>query len=330
MKNLIYIVLAMLLLVSLAFGQEVKDDSGNSRFSGRIEAGVVYGSSNSQLIAIDAENFTIEELDSEIDDLSKNNNNLTFAAPIVLFDINYAIRDDLLIYFGSPFFDDYRAGLSLGIEKLFANESVLDVALFVNSDEVWEDPYVLNVEREIADTKYFGLNINLSEIMGTNFSFNYTGSVFSTDNDVSGDNNSLLKRRGFQNLIKPGYTIFLDDLQTMALTPSLLYEKNSSEGDALSYDKYGAELSFNYEKDNNNLILSAGTEIKDYDAVHPEFDKRINETCHSGELFYTRSNLMDSNWYMRVGGGLSYSKSNADFFEHLLFLSGITIGYSFD
>lgn len=44
--------------------------------------------------------------------------------------MNYTLNDDTTLYIGTPFFDDNREGLTFGCEKLFNDNSNLDVSLF--------------------------------------------------------------------------------------------------------------------------------------------------------------------------------------------------------
>lgn len=304
---------------------DAPDDSVWNRFSGRIEAGAFFVNSDSQIYANDESGA-----DKQIDDLGKSESSQSFASSLVLFDLNYDLNEDTILYFGTPFFMDNREGLSFGAERLLNNGGLLDIALFANSTEVWKDPYLIGEERELTYSHKAGINFLASDIYGTGFIFNYIAAVHTVEDDISGKENPDLERQGLTQKFKPGYTFYLNQDLTSALTTTLLYERNDSDGNAYTYNKVGGELSFAYEKKNTGFELSASADSLLFSNRNPVFDKKIEATEYSFSVIISQSHLWDTNWYCRLGTGVDYLDANADFFDHTIFLSGITIGYSFE
>ena len=323
-KKIYYIVFLILLLIIEVSADDTKTDS-MSRFSGRIEAGGFYANSDSQVIA-----YEVHGMDKQIDDLGKSKSNLSFGAPLILFDVNYEVKEDLLVYFGTPFFMDSREGLSLGAEFLLDNGGLLDISLFGDSSGVWQDPYRTGEDREFTYCHKAGVNIIFSDIMSSNFFINYVESIYTVEDDISGDNDSRLEREGHTQKLKPGYNFNLNKALNTSLTAALIYERNDSNGRAYTYDKTGVELSLAYENSRSNIVFSAVSETIFYNNANPVFNKKVRDTNHSGSFIYTRKNLWDTNWYFRLGGGIDYLDSNTDFFDHIIYLTGITMGYSFE
>jgi hypothetical protein len=339
MKKILLLLICIVSHVSVVKALDKSFESRENYFSGRLEVGALYINSNSQLIALD-----VNGIDKKIDTQGKSKSNLSLAAPFLLFELNYELSDDLLIYSGTPFLDDKREGLSIGIEKLFSNESVLDIAFFADTTSVWEDPYISGIDRKSTDNHSAGLNINLMDIIASNFSFNFLLSTSRVDKDVSGKNDPRLRRSGYSQLFKPGYSFIPDKINiNMALTTSLIYQKNNSDddddsydllgykrGSAYSYDKFGIELRFDLESEKNGISIILEADRVNNNRENPIFKKKLHEKIYLAKFFYTRKNLWRSNWYMRIGCGIQVSDSNTDFFDNYIHIEGLTMGYFFE
>ncbi len=323
-KKIYFAIVLILALVSESIAEDKLSDY-LSRFSGRIEFGGFYANSDSQVIA-----FDVDGIDKRINDLGESEADLALGAPLLLFDVSYEVKDDLLVYFGTPFFMDSREGLSLGFEKLFDNGTVLDMALFGETTGSWKDPYLTNVDRDFTYNHEVGLNFMFSDILGSNFIFNYVASIHHVDDDISGDNNSRLERKGHTQKFKPGYAFILSEDLNTTLTTSLIYERNHSAGEAYIYDKAGAEFSLAIENEKNSIAFSASSEATNFNNENPVFGKKIRDKSYSGNAIYSRKNLWDTDWYLRIGGGVNYLDSNADFFDHFIYLTGMTVGIAFE
>ncbi len=317
----IYCVIILIILISNANADNAKSDI-LGRFSGRIEAGGIYLNSNSQIFA-----YEVSGIDKRIDDLEKSESNVSLGIPILLFEINYEVKEDLLIFFGTPFYDDGREGLSFGAEYLLDNGGLLNVSLFADSTGVWKDPYVLNENREFTFDSEAGVNISFSDIMGSNFFLIFSAITNTITDDISGNKDSRLNREGIIKTFKPGYAF---NLGNSSISSSLTFERNTSKGSAYSYNRAGAEFSIEYDYNQNSIMASVASDATRYSNINPIFKKKVKHYSYNGSIIYTWKNLWDTNWYFRLGGQVHYLNSNTDFFEHTIYQTGMSIGYSFE
>jgi hypothetical protein len=321
----------ILLISTKGFTQEKESLSPENRFSARLEFGFLGMTTNSSYIAVYPED---ELYDSDrfpyINSLGKRNSYLSYGTSFFLFDVNYMVKDDINIYVGTPFFDDSRKGLTFGTEKLFQDQSILGLSIFVGGDAVWKDPYATNVNREATYSYHLGTTIEYDGILGSELNMNYTFQGLIVIDDESGSRNPDLKRNGIAHTVETGYRFFLTDTYDTILTPSIFYTIDHSKGEAYRNNSFGTELDFSTETGKNGYTFS-GTYIKHhFNGIHPIFDEKRTEDTYLLKCFYTRKNLMDSNWYTRIGGVYEYVDSNIDFFKQHSFYYGVSLGYTFE
>jgi hypothetical protein len=317
-------------MATLAFAQESSPVAAKDRFSGRIELGLLGVTTDSSLSGIDERGFFGQDGDLRaINDLSGGKSFKTFGTLFLLFDVNYTLNDDTTLYIGTPFFDDNREGLTFGCEKLFNDNSNLDVSLFFGERSLWKDPYETGVKREITYSDSLGFTIDYDGLLGTELNIGYTLRHENVKDDIAGNNDSTLKRSGTNHTLKTGYNFYLNDMFDSMLTPSLLFVRDDVEGDANAYDAVGAELAYNMDQDNNALMLTLSVENETYDDIHPKFDTKRKQTTYTATCFYTRKNLWNDRWYSRIGFSYDHVDSNISFFDENNFLYGVSLGYAF-
>ena len=119
-NKIIFLLSSTLLLISsTAFSQEKSPTSFESRFSAKLEFGTLGVTSNSPYLALDTDGTayfpdSFEKIDDYDDDSYRS-----LISPFFLFDLNYMVTHDFMVYLGTPFFNDSRRGLTTGFEKLF-------------------------------------------------------------------------------------------------------------------------------------------------------------------------------------------------------------------
>ena len=323
----LFICAAFLPPVALSQSLAPQTDSTKSRWSGRVELGALSIATTSLVIGPDSDRHSSF---STIDSLDKEQSYEHFFTAFLLFNVNYQLTDTSSVYLGTPFFDDTRQGLTAGIQKLFPNDNLLDISIFTGGDALWKDPYLTGVKREATVSQTYGLMVDTDGLFGFPIHMNYMIQQTLVDDDVSGDNDSRLRREGISHKLKTGYTLFLDETFESLITPSLILTRDNRKGDANAYYGYGMELSYSMEQDRNAVMLAGTVETSRYDEVHPVFSKRRNDMTYSIECFYTRKHLWDKNWYLRLGCGLERIDSSIGFFDATTVLYGISVGYSFE
>lgn len=317
-------------LATCAFAQESSPVSVKDRFSGRIELGLLCITTDSASSGIDARGFFGQDRDlSVINDLAGGKSFKTFGTLFLLFDVNYTLNDETTLYIGTPFFDDNREGLTFGCEKLFNDNSNLDVSLFFGERSLWKDPYETGVRREITYSDSLGFTIDYEGLLGTELNIGYTLRHENVKDDVVGNDDSVLERSGTNHRLKTGYNFYLNDMFDSMLTPSLLAVRDDLDGGANAYNAYGAELAYSMDQDNNALMFTLSVENATYDDSHPKFNRKRKQTAFTTTCFYTRKNLWNDRWYSRIGFAYDHVDSNISFFDENNFLYGVSLGYAF-
>lgn len=328
-RFILFLPVVLILISTIAISQE--NESVLSRFSGRVETGFLGITGNSKVSAFDTEDYLGVSSDfATIYDYETKQTDETVMTAFLLFDLNYMLKDDFKLYFGTPFFDDNRGGLTLGFEKLFNDNSILDFSIYLGRASLWKDPYLTGIPREITYSDKIGLTADYDGLRGTDLNISYTLEVEVVDDDISGNNNPELQRSGVSHSLKAGYNFFLSQNYNTIFTPSVFYTRTDKDGDAYSNNAFGAEFNYSMEKLKNAFTVSGIIEVSRYDSIHPVFDKKRNDLSFSLACYYTRKKLWNRNWYFRVGGGYSNVTSNIKFFDEAAVIYGVTFGREFE
>jgi hypothetical protein len=330
LRLMIAIILGVIFLPMIVLAQAPRTDDTKSRWSGRVEQGVMGVATTSKVAGLDSEDYPgLSNSYATIDSLDKNLDFENYADAFLLFDVNYQLTDTSSLYVGTPFFGDDRQGFTTGVQKLFPNDNLLDVSVFVGGDDVWKDPYLTGVKRELTYEYSFGFIVDSDGLFGTPIHLNYMQKHYWLADDVSGDNDSKLRRDGHTDRLKAGYNFYIDENFESLITPSFIYIRAAREGGANAFNGYGLEISSSIEGDRNAFMVAGSIETDHYDEIHPVFSKHRNDMDFSFECFYTRKHLWVKNLYLRLGYGFSHIDSSIGFFSETNIRYGFSIGYSF-
>ena len=303
------------------------DEAG---FGGEISLNTGYMSSTSNFNTDDED--AINNLDSE-----GNSSGEALVAP--LGEVNYTFGENLnhQVYFGTSR-EDIAVGnfsLELGYKYEFASGMVVDASFLptVVSGETWSDPYALGTSREITDESGNAFRLKLNSIAGSDFSLDMAYATSEIDDEQSGaglsaEDQEKLQRDGNIWMVKGEYKYMLN--QTSAIMSSLSYKQRSSDGEAMSYKGYGAEVTYFKIMERHQFAVTAGYETRSYDALNPLF----NETRSDNEL-----SLFAAYEYDRFMGwedvsfisfaGYGDSSSNIDFYSESEMMLSVGINYNF-
>ena len=317
-------------LPAIAPAQPPETNDTKSRWSGRVEQGTMGIATTSRVTGLDPdEYFGLSSSYAKIDSLDKNLDYENFVTFFLLFNVNYQLTETSSLYVGTPFFDDNRQGFTVGIQKLFPDDNLLDLSVFIDEDELWQDPYLTGVKRELTWVPTFGLIMDTDGLFGSPIHMNYMVKRTWVEDDVSGDNDSRLRRDGYVHELKTGYNLYTDESFESLITPSFIYTRDDREGGANAFNGYGLEISYSTEGDRNAFMMSGSVETDRYDEVHPVFSKRRNDMDYTLEFFYTRKHLWVKNLYLRLGCVFNQVDSSIGFFSETNIYYGFSIGYSF-
>jgi hypothetical protein len=324
-------VIACLIFIILIPAAESMAVVSRSKWSGRVELGLMGVSTTSRVCGIDPDDYEgVSGSFSTIDNLDKNLSYENFISSFLLFNVNYQMNDTTALYLGTPFFDDTRQGLTAGVQKLLANDSLVDLSVFLGGEVLWEDPYLIGVERKVTEALTFGMILDTDGLFGTALTVNYMVKGTRVGDDKSGESDSRLRREGYTHKLKTGYSFYIDERFESVITPALILTRDERKGEANASNGIGTELSYSTEGEKNALSMTGTVEAFRYDRAHPLFSKRREDWVYSIESYYTRKHLWDRNWYMRLGCGVVRIDSSIGFFDETDILCGISLGYSFE
>ena len=233
------------------------------------------------------------------------------------------------IYLGTPMGEDGPPGLTLGGVWPFDDGGKIDAGAFVVPfGEVWEDPYLLDRDRDETGKDVYGAKIDYTRILGTGWETGYNLKRIDIDDDDIGRRFDDLERDGWVHSLKLGYAVPLND--SWRLVPEAGFTIGDIDGDANRYYGYRFKLGLRRFHADHLLNLSAGIGYRDYDEDHPIFDKDRNDTLYSVFAMYTRSALFGHRpLFTSLLAGYTHRSSNIDFLEADTFMSGLMLGYRF-
>ena len=310
-------------LLSTAFAAADKDPEFQqwSRLWGKVEWGFVLKSISSNLCNINDRNEKIQNLEDSPYSVE------SLEGPVMV-ELNYLLKEDLLFYFGTPFLDDDRDGLTTGLGKTFEDESYLDFSVFANSYDVWKDPYVTGRDRKDTFVCDFGTTLDYSRILNTGFNLTYKFRRKEVEKDLIGDQVKTLARSGNVHEGSLKYDFVLNEKSDLIFGATL--RRGDMEGEAESYDGFSYDVSFSYDEEAYSLYSTFFYAGNSYDALHPLFGETREDKGFGFAFIYTRNNLFGNpRLYARVGFGFEDDNSNIDYYDANAFVAGSTLGFHF-
>lgn len=291
-------------------------------FSFRLGAGAGYMVSKDQLRTNDG--------NKRVRDLDDNANRYDAVIPLADLDLRYTFAESgRQVYFGTPMGDDGPPALTLGGVLPFEDGSKIDVGAFAAPfGDVWEDPYLLDKNRNETDKDTYGAKIVYTGILGTGFKAGYTLKRIDIDDDEIGRRFDDLERDGWVHDFQFGYAFELSE--SLALVPTAGFTLGDIDGDANRYLGYQFKFGLRRAGRDGLFNLSASIGYKDYNDEHPIFEKDRNDTTYALFGIYTRPNLLGHPpLFGTLLAGYSHRSSNIDFLEADTVISGVMLGYRF-
>ena len=302
-----------------------------SPWSGRVELGILAMATTSRLVCLDSDDYPGLSNDfTTLDSLEENHHYEQVFNSFLLFNVNYQLNDTSSAYLGTPFFDDTRQGLTAGVQKLMANDNLVDASVFIDTTNIWKDPFETHVTRELTQAYTYGGTLDTDGLFGLPFHINIMTKCTRVIDDEAGRNFGRLRRDGYTHRLITGYNFYLDESFESVFKPSFIYTRDDRKGGANTYNGYGIELAYSTEWGRHAFMMAGGVAAARYEEDHPIFIKRRNDINYTFECFFTRRKLWDRNWYLRVGCGYESTNSNIGFYSESNILYGVSLGYSFE
>lgn len=309
--SLIFCMILFVLNTNL-WGQENPDS--NSGISGEIAIGSRMKISESQ-----DNDDTIHALDG-----SGNDTEIKFK-PLISGKLSYNLKDSkTTFYISKKRALKFRVGMAQPVNDL----GVLDFALQYSRGTVWENPYLLNIDREDTTKETSGVLFSWNNIMESNLRGSYSFASVDIDDDVLGDTNPDLRRSGYLHTLGAEYQIFLN--QTNFFTPSFKLARGEMEGDVFSFNSMELAGTYTYLNTSFMVSIMLSYEIKKYEKSHPIFNQTREDDTLDAMFVVTKFNALGFEHISLTGfTGISSTDSNIDFHDEQSLQIGIELGYQF-
>lgn len=239
-------------------------------------------------------------------------------------------RDDIIT--GTLAFEiGYRQQLKSG---MIVDFSILPTLI---SGEVWDDPYALDAKRKETDLTGNVIRMQLSRIMGSNFHLDMAAGESDVKHEKTGlkglnltdEERALMTRERNYFYLKTGYQYLLKNRAGL-LTPSVNVFSSNSEGDALSFISFGAEISLANKIENHGFALTVSTAKRDYDEKNPIFNEVREDKDYGVFVAYEYTDILGyQNWSLVSLLGAKTVKSNIDYYDSSQYLISLGLNYKF-
>lgn len=207
----------------------------------------------------------------------------------------------------------------------------LELGIKYDSNEEFENPYLLNIERKEIDTQEYGgyavYTYLFTDYLESGISYEYSKKDYERDL-VDAD----LKREGNRNIIsiinKFSKNISGNEIK---LFHRLSFEDFSADGKASAYKNYasqqGGTVSFPNDID-LALITTFGN--REYDKRNPLFNKKQDVDYAAVETSITFNDFLNyKDTYLSLKVGIVKEDSNINFYDSQKSLALVTMGYRF-
>lgn len=244
------------------------------------------------------------------------------------------------IYLGTAR-EDIVTGLiafEIGYQFEIAPDSTLAFSILptVVEDETWQDPFVVNQARKETDISGNALRFQYNNILDKGISFDFAVYDQDVDQEQSGASITGLTPSDIERLQRDGDGIYsriqwsLSTGATSAIEPEIRFNRFSADGDAMSFTRYGAGLTYLTKQGRHGYAISGEYSYADYDEANPVFGK-TQENHEMGINFaYEYDQFMDwENWGLNALAGYGIVDSNIDFYNESQLFLGVGLSYKF-
>ncbi|WP_187360111.1 DUF2860 family protein [Chitinolyticbacter meiyuanensis] len=226
--------------------------------------------------------------------------------------------------------------MEAGYRHYLPDGSRLGIGLIpgVPARDAWEDPFALNVDRVETDMTVSGAMLHYDAILGSGFNLELGYGERKLDVERSGEQGysavqqSQLRREGDLLYASLGHGFDLGE-QT-SLDARLRYLDDNADGEAMANQRVGVEFELTHSIGRHVLQFAGEWTERDYDATHPVFDKKRDDTLWGASFAYIYAepfSWKQTSLIARVGW--SELDSNIDFYDEENVLVSLGIGYDF-
>ena len=293
-------------------------------FSGFVILGVgVLSAETNQVAGIDA--YGIEIGNATINSLSAPESK-SAAIPQLNLSLAYTFATQTQVFLGNSLESvlQFDSASVFGVRQQFRDRSILELSAvstpLLAPVQVWQDPFVVGVERQETDRTSRGLRIEYDRILGSGFGLRYTQRETEIDEERSGTVQLGLAAADAALLNREG-----DVKQTLVSYPRVgqnVFEvrlgltKEDLDGKAMSGDQYEFQLTHLYIGGRFTLASNLFLATQEYDAVNPVFNQtREDDTWGVGFILFDRQIFNSKNWIGQATLVYHKQTSNIAFYE---------------
>jgi len=284
--------------------------------------------------------------DNSIDNITDSPGSKTKATPVLNFEATYTFADTRTQIFVGNLLEDlvrYDTSTVAGIRQELPDKSILSLAYVFTSfpTSVWEDPYVVNTEREETDRTADGMRLGFDKILGTDFEMNFTWRDIAIGDELSGQtqlvgNNTitsaetgLMDRNGNSYIGKFTYPFFFKEKRHI-LIPTISYSIYDLDGSAMAFDQYGILGSYVFNHPKFSLITNLYYALSDFDKENPIYDKTQEDDIYGVTISGFYRNFLGVPKMNLVGTIATYERdSNINFYDTQVTMGTVSVLYRF-
>lgn len=210
-----------------------------------------------------------------------------------------------------------------GIRHELEDGSIVEGSFLFNmfSTEVWSDPFLTGAHRAETKRSSMGGRVAWGRMFGTSLQISYSYRDIDIDNESSGASLGLtplqrrqLDRNGDHHRAEVMYIFPINDHNWIA--PTLRYNRYELDGDAMSHDRWGLQVTHIYACKKWRLISNLFYAMADYDTVHPVYSQTRDDRQYGVSTALFVPNFMNrENLTGNIGIGYWFQDSNIAFYE---------------
>jgi len=296
-------------------------------WSGLVNIGVAYFEGKTNMVA-GVDTVSIDIGNPVIDSLSEEPESESFGMPQLNLNIKYTFSTQTQLFIGSSMEDilQFDTASVSGVRQQFSDRSIIEFSLvstpiFVPV-QVWQDPYVVGVERQETDRTSLGPRIDYFNILGSGFGVQYTQRETELDEELSGTTQlsltpaqaQLLDREGdVKRLV--GYYRF-PPIGRNIFEVRLSQRSDDLDGKAMSGDENQIQVTHVYLGERFTAASNIFVGQKDFDAVNPVFAiTREDDTIGLGFVLLDKKLFGSKDWYGQASAVWVDLDTNIDFYD---------------
>jgi len=247
--------------------------------SGFINLGVMGLSVETNMLA----ESTFSDLGKKrIDSLDKGPDSESSVSPVINFELSYTwAESQTQIFIGSQLADFLRYDLltGAGVRQGAGQAGIFSLEAISSLDtEVWQDPYVINVDRQDTTRTADGFRVSWGKVLGSEFVIRYSSREVEIDNELSGSGLALtpaqrasLNREGDINRVDVAYAFKLN--KQSQIIPRFSIIDHDRDGQAIAHEFSQVDVSFMMSAERYRYVTNLIVGKADYDRVNPVFSR---------------------------------------------------------